>query len=170
MLFVGENLAAFVGFVMLVAVSTLSVPGLLDYYEVVESDAGRRVFKLNVIVKAENFNLNAKFVNFQYLLACDKFIANTTGNIIELWLKRKVDLRKEDRYTPCNGVLRITVDCKSASGGANDCDPHQDYHINLRVKHYVSFCIVFCVLTANMSIHNISFAYTIVGLITACPT
>ena len=166
---------------ILVAVSSLSVRGLLNYYEVVESDAGRRVFKLNVKVNAENFNLSATFVPAlnapsqflpaQFVPACEQFIGNTTGNELELWLKKKVDLMKEeDRYKTCRGSLRIPVACKSASGGAHDCDPPRDYRINLLVKHYVSFCIVCCALDPSSNIPNISFADTIVSLISACPT
>ena len=176
MLFVGEDLAAFVGFVILVAVSSLSVAGLLNYYEVVESDADRRVFKLHLIVDAENFNLNAKFVPelnlaTQFVPTCEQFIANTTGKEIELWLKKKADLMKEeDRYKMCMGALLITVACKSASDGMHYCDQPREYHVNLRVKNYVSFCIVCCALDPSTNIPNISFVYTIVPLISACPT
>ena len=176
MWFVGEDLAAFVGFGILVALSSLSVPGLLNYYEVVESDADRRVFKLHLIVDAENFNLNAKFVPelnlaTQFVPTCEQFIANTTGNEFKLWLKKKVDLMKEeDRYEICMDALLINVACKSASGGTHDCDPPGDYRINLLVMHYVPFCIVCCALDCNRNIPNISFVYTIVTLISARST
>ena len=119
----GEQVSTFVGFGMLVAVCSLAVPGLLNYYELVDSDAGRHVFMLHVLDDAENFNLTVTLspADEKDNKACGDFIAETTGNDLELWLKKKVDLNEQvEQYPICNGELMLNVYCLSDSCGAHD--------------------------------------------------
>ena len=89
-------LGAVLGFALIVSVSLFSVPGLLKYYLLVEGNAGRRVFKLDVRVDAEHFNLTVKLVptDESYKDACELFIAKATENELELVLNKKVDWKK----------------------------------------------------------------------------
>ena len=136
---IGKQLAAILGFTMIAAVSSLSVPGLLEDYDVVDG-ADRIIFKLDVLVDAEHFNLTATLSSQDeiYKKACKMFIAQTTGKELELLLTKKVDwtnLKKKD----CRGKLSLHVSCESVSSGAQDCRKTGDYNISLMIAEKVSF-------------------------------
>ena len=129
------QLSLFVGFGIIVAVCSLSVPGLLDFYKLVEKDDVRRVFKLGVRVDAEHFKLTAKLApaDPSWNIDCEQFFATTTGNVVELWLKKDELKMKPEEYQFCSGKLSLHVTCESVSGGTNDCENSKYYQIVLSV-------------------------------------
>ena len=136
----GKQLEAFLGFAMIVAaVSSFSVPGLLANYTLVEGDPGRRVFKLAALVDAEHFNLTATLLTADesYKDACEHFIGKTTENEVEILLLKKVNWTKLefDKSIICFGNLSLHVSCQSVSRGSDDCEKTRQYEIRLCLTH-----------------------------------
>lgn len=72
---VSELRAALLAIEMIVAVSSLSVPGLLDEYWFVDGDKTVVIFNLKMIINAQEFTVNKGFepANNSFKQACDLF-------------------------------------------------------------------------------------------------
>ena len=129
---------SFGAFAMLVAVSSLSIPGLLDEYELVEGDAGRRVFKLAVHVDAKDFTLQANIIPHSRddNEVCFWLKTIIDGNEVELQIIRQTFYMSETEVI-CDGVLTLHVSCQIFPTGADDCGKIGRFRITIKITRNV---------------------------------
>ena len=131
-------LSNFLIFEMLVAVCSLSVPGLLDEYEILRNNDWRRVFKLAVLVDVEDFNLTASLErkNWRDMFSCSYFRMNTSRNDLELRLDRG-NHTSDDYETNCTGYIELSVEATQQSRVVADFVNETKYNITIKVHRKV---------------------------------
>ena len=135
-----ELLAALLVIEMLISVSSLSVPGLLPEYLLVEGDRTKDIFKLKMRINAKDFTLKASFeyANNSFKEVCELFrIKIDTDTNLMVTLKEKVNsVNGTNRL--CVATIKLQVICNTPPSEFDDCWKEAKYNVTIKILKGVS--------------------------------